>query len=158
MTILKNSNGKQMKRIKTLYLKAMVLGSICAYSLSPVVHAENTNVLQGVKLGFGYDLGFGMTAQLGQFNGFIGNDGLAVDYVIVKEKIENIDSTIPFQWYIGAGGFAEWDGDFGVRAPVGIEASFTTGWDIYVQIIPELEIVDDFEFGLGAGLGVRYQF
>jgi len=147
-----------MNSIKTISLKALVLGSICALSLSTTVNAEEANALQGVKLGFGYDMGFGMTAQLDKFNGFIGNDGLAVDYVIVKEKIENIDSTIPFQWYIGAGGYAEWDGDFGGRAPVGIEASFATGWDVYAQIIPELEIVDDFEFGLGAGLGVRYQF
>jgi len=147
-----------MNRSKNTPLKAIVLSSICACLLSTTVTAEEANALQGVKLGFGYDMGFGMTAQLDKFNGFIGNDGLAVDYVIVKEKIENIDSTIPFQWYIGAGGFVEWDGDLGGRVPVGIEASFATGWDVYAQIIPDLEIVDDFKFGVGAGLGVRYQF
>jgi len=106
-------------------------------------------------------MGFGLTAQLDRFNGFIGNDGLAVDYILVKEKIQNIESTIPFQWYIGAGGYVDWDGkdtDFGARVPVGIEATFATGWDVYAQVIPDLEIVNDFEFGLGAGLGVRYQF
>ena len=150
-----------MNRIKTTASKIIVLSSICACTLSTAVNAEETNALQGLKVGFGYDLGFGMTAQLGKFNGFIGNDGLAVDYIIVKEKVENTGSTIPFQWYIGAGGYVDWDGkddDFGARAPVGIEASFATGWDVYAQIIPELEIVDNFEFGLGAGLGVRYQF
>ena len=142
-----------MNRIKTIALSAL-----CTISLNSAVYAEGTNAIQGVKLGFGYDMGFGVTAQLNKFNGFIGNDGLAVDYIVVKEKIENIDSTIPFQWYIAAGGFAEWDGDFGGRVPVGIEASFSTGWDVYAQIIPDLEIVDDFKFGVGAGLGVRYQF
>ena len=147
-----------MNLIKNTYLKSIVLSSICACTLSPAVYAENTNALEGVKIGFGYDLGFGMTAQLDKFNGFIGNDGLAVDYMLVKQKIENIDSSIPFQWYIGAGGYVEWDGDFGGRAPIGIQANFATGWDAYAQLIPELEIVDNFEFGLGAGLGVRYQF
>lgn len=139
------------------YIKSIILGSVCALSLCSIAHAEE-NPLKGLKLGFGYDQGFGLTGQLGKFNGFIGNDGLAVDYIVVREKIE---AKIPLHWYIAGGGYIDWDDkdeDFGARAPVGVEASFATGWDAYAQVIPKLEIIEDFEFGLDAAIGVRYQF
>lgn len=140
-----------------LPIKSIIFGSVCALSLCSIAHAEE-NPLSGLKLGFGYDQGFGLTGQLGKFNGFIGNDGLAVDYIIVREKIE---AQAPLHWYIAGGGYIDWDdkdNDFGARVPVGVDIEFTTGWDAYAQIIPKLEIVEDFEFGLDAAVGVRYQF
>ena len=139
------------------HIKSFILGSVCALSLCSIAHADE-NPLNGVKLGFGYDLGFGLTGQLGKYNGFIGNDGLAVDYTIVREKIE---AKIPLNWYIAGGGYIDWDdddNDFGARAPVGVEANFASGWDVYAQVIPELQIIEDFEFDLSGAIGVRYQF
>jgi hypothetical protein len=104
--------------------------------------------LQGIKLGFGYDLGLGLTAQTNKFNGFIGNGGVAAGYILAKENIKNIEASIPLYWYIGAG----------ARMPVGLEAAFAKKLDVYVQIIPEVKLVDDVKFGLGAGFGVRYKF
>ncbi len=125
--------------------------------LSSTAQADESP-LAGIKLGFGHDLGFGMTGQIGNFNGFIGNDGVAVDYIFVREKIE---AEIPVHWYIAAGGFVNWRGDdtdLGARTPVGVDVNFAKGWDIYAQIIPELEIVQEFEFDLDGAIGVRYQF
>jgi hypothetical protein len=42
--------------------------------------------------------------------------------------------------------------------PIGLEAVFAKKLDAYVQIIPEFKLVDDVQFGLGAGFGVRYKF
>jgi hypothetical protein len=60
--------------------------------LNSAASAESNSVLQGIKLGFGYDLGLGLTAQTNKFNEFIGNGGVAADYILVKENIKNIES------------------------------------------------------------------
>jgi hypothetical protein len=147
-----------MTRINTHYLKAMVFTSMVACLLNSAAYAESNNTLQGIKLGFGYDLGLGLTAQTNKFNGFIGNSGVAADYILVKDNIQNIEASIPLYWYIGAGGYAEWKGDAGARMPAGLEAAFAKKLDAYVQIIPEFKLVEDVKFGLGAGFGVRYKF
>ena len=147
-----------MKRIQNNYLKTMVMSAICACSLTSMVYAEDTNALQGIKIGFGADMGLGITAQMGKYNGFFGNDGLAVDYTLIKEKLGEKPSATPVHWYIGAGGYGKWNGGIGARVPVGIEISFAERFDAYAQVTPELQITDGTKFGLGAGLGVRYQF
>jgi hypothetical protein len=113
------------------------------------------NSLQGMKLGFGVDRGLGITGSIGQFNGFIGNDGVAVDYLFMQEKLE---SDYPLHWYIGGGGYIDWDGDFGARVPIGAEFAFAENVDAYAQVIPDLRFNHDAKFGLGIGLGVRYRF
>jgi hypothetical protein len=142
-----------MKKVKAQYLKTIIFSTVMACSLTSTAYAAN-----GIKLGFGYDMGLGITAQLNKFNGFIGNSGIAVDYILAKENIKNVQGSVPFRWYIGAGGYAEWKESAGGRMPIGIEAGFARSLDAYVQIIPELKLVDDVRFGLGAGFGVRYQF
>lgn len=141
-----------MKRIKSNSIKAIVFSSICACALSSTASAE------GVKIGFGTDMGLGIAAQMGKLNGFFGNDGIAVDYIIVKKKLGKKPSATPVNWYAGAGGFGEWNGGAGVRAPIGIEISFAERLDAYAQVTPELKIIDGSKFGFGGGLGVRYQF
>ena len=111
--------------------------------------------LKGMKLGFGFDRGLGVTGTLGDFNGFLGNDGVAVDYIFQKQKLNEKD---PLFWYIGGGGYIDWDGDFGARFPVGGEFYFAENLDAYVQVIPNLRINHSAHFGLDVGIGVRYQF
>ena len=106
-----------MKTIKTT-----LLHFICVLMLTSTVHAEDAP-LKGIKLGFGFDRGFGVVGTMGKFNGFIGNDGVSVDYIFKKEKL-NTDASTPLYWYIGGGGYGDWDGDFGVRLPLGGEIYF----------------------------------
>ena len=61
-------------------------------------------------------------------------------------------------WYIGGGGYGDWDGDFGVRLPFGGEIYFAKNWDVYAHIIPRLRVNNNAKFGLDFGTGVRYQF
>ena len=58
-------------------IKTTVLGVICAAMLIGTAHAEDAP-LKGIKLGFGFDRGFGIVGSLGKFNGFLGDDGVAV--------------------------------------------------------------------------------
>ncbi len=121
-----------------------------------VSHAQD-NPLQGVRLGFAFDRGFGLTATKDDFNGFIGNDGFALDYIVRKEPLK-LELQGEMQWYLGGGGYLDWDGDFGARLPVGAEWHFSRDFDLYVQVMPGLQFADDFKFVLDAALGVRYQF
>ena len=113
--------------------------------------------LKGIKLGFGFDRGLGVVGSTGNFNGFIGNDGASVDYVLKKEEFKSEEPT-PLYWYVGAGGYGDWDGDFGVRLPVGGEVYFAKNLDAYAQLIPRLRVNNDAKFGLDFAAGVRYQF
>ena len=61
-------------------------------------------------------------------------------------------------WYIGGGGYIDWEDDFGARAPVGAEIKFAKNVDAYAQAIPRVRINDKIKFGLGLGIGVRYIF
>ena len=145
--------------------KIVVISFICILMLAGTVAAEE-NALKGIKLGFGFDQGFGVAATLGKFNGFIGNDGVAVDYILIKEKLGKVELEA-LHWYIGGGGYIRWDSAFGVRLPVGLEFYFAENWDVYGQIIPRLQFNNNSndnqhnnntDFGLDFGIGVRHQF
>jgi hypothetical protein len=136
--------------------KTATLSFICALMLIGTVHAEE-KPLKGIKLGFGFDRGFGIVGTMGKFNGFIGNDGVAVDYILNKETLK-LEVDGPVFWYVGAGGYGDWDGDLGVRLPVGAEWYFAENLDAYAQVIPRLRVNHNAKFGLDFGIGVRYQF
>lgn len=140
-----------MKTIKTT-----LLSFICVLMLTNTAQAED-NAMKGIKLGFGFDRGFGVVGTMGKFNGFIGNDGVSVDYIFKKEKFKSNEPT-PLYWYIGGGGYGDWDGDFGVRLPFGGEIYFAKNWDAYAQVIPRLRVNNDARFGLDFAAAVRYQF
>ena len=112
---------------------------------------------EGIKLGFGFDRDFGITGTIGKFNGFLGNKGVAVDYIFMKKKL---DETNPLYWYVGGGGYGDWNsnGDLGVRLPVGGEVYFAKNLDAYAQLIPRYRFNNNTDFGLDFGIGVRYQF
>ena len=137
-------------------MKITLLSFICVFMLISTVYAEE-NTLKGVKLGFGFDRGLGVVGTIGKLNGFIGNDGASVDYIFRKDKIKTNEPT-PLYWYVGGGGYGDWDGDFGVRLPVGGEIYFAKNLDAYAQIMPRLRINNDAKFGLDFGVGVRYKF
>ena len=119
-------------------------------------HAEQAP-LKNLKLGFGFDRGFGISGAIGKLNGFIGNDGVSVDYIFNKDNL-NVDANVPVFWYVGAGGYGDWDGDLAVRLPVGIQVDFAKRVDGYAQIMPRFRFNNNTDFGLDFGIGVRYQF
>jgi len=129
---------------------------IIVFTSVGVVQADK-NLLKGIKLGFGFDRGLGVVGSVDNLNGFIGNDGVAIDYILMKKKV-NETNPKDMYWYVAGGGFGDWDGDFGVRLPVGGEIYFEENLDAYAQVIPRLRVNNDTKFGLDFAIGVRYQF
>lgn len=112
------------------------------------------------KIGFGYDHGLGVAAQFQGVNAFLGNDGVGADYLLKQGRF---DQELPLDWYLGVGGYYNWDGhdELGARVPFGITFSFADNWDLFGQVSPGMEYDldrDKFDFALGVGLGIRYAF
>lgn len=135
--------------------KSTALNFISVVLLTSTVFVEDS-AAEGIKLGFGFDRDFGVVAQFhGDVNGFIGNKGAAIDFLFVKDKLK---MEAPARWYVGAGGYGDWDGDVGVRLPIGAELNFTKNMDAFAQMIPRLRINNNTDFGLDFAIGARYQF
>ncbi len=145
-----------MAKSKRIAAIDLMCGFVMVVLSVGVVQAEE-NLLKGIKLGFGFDRGLGVVGSVGKLNGFIGNDGVSVDYILMKNKV-NGENPRDMYWYVAGGGFGDWDGDFGVRLPVGGEIYFEENLDAYAQVIPRLRVNNDARFGLDFSIGVRYQF
>lgn len=137
-------------------IKTMSVGFLALLLLLSTAYSEQAP-LKNLKLGFGFDRGFGITGSVGDLNGFIGNDGVSVDYIFNKDDL-NVDANVPVFWYVGAGGYGDWDGDLAVRLPVGIQVDFAKRVDGYAQIMPRFRFNNNTDFGLDFGVGVRYMF
>nr|QXF14424.1 hypothetical protein BCCFPMHH_00030 [uncultured bacterium] len=132
----------------------------------------------GIKVGVGFDQGFGVTAQFeDNMNVFLGNDGISADYIVKKGKF---DPSLPINWYVGLGAALNWGNDYNhshsdgtshnesynvysARVPLGITYAFAKGWDVYGQAAPDLSFVNKphdshFKFGVDLGVGIRYAF
>jgi hypothetical protein len=63
--------------------------------------------------------------------------------------------------YIGLGGrvvLAD-DPSFGIRIPIGIDYLFADApIDVFLELVPILDLSPETEFGVGGGLGIRYWF
>ena len=142
-------------------INVTMLGFICVLMLMGKVNAEEKS-LNDIKLGFGFDRGFGVVGSIDKVNGFIGNKGFAIDYIFMKEAM-NVELDGSVFWYIGGGGYGDWDrdsdrdGDFGARLPVGVEWYFEKNVDVFAQLIPRIQIHDKSKFGLSFSIGVRFQ-
>jgi len=142
-----------MKVFNTLVLSLALVVMLIA----PVQAAEEAP-LKGIKLGLGFDRGFGLTGSMGKFNGFLGDKGFAVDYLFMEGPLE-IEVNAPVTWYIAGGGYGDWkDGDLGVRLPVGVQLPVAKRLDVYGQVIPRFRFNNGSDFGVDLGIGIRYQF
>ena len=142
-------------------VKAIVVNLVFALTVVSAAQAKESP-LKGVKVGFGFDQGFSIVGSLGRSNAALGDDGVAVDYIFMEDKL-NLEIKAPTIWFISGGGFVEWDGDFGARLPIGAELYFAKNLDAYAAAIPRLRFNnndknDDVDFGLDFAIGVRYQF
>ena len=91
------------------------------------------------------------------------NDGsilLQADYVWHFFNLMPVSSgKLPL--YIGIGGrvvLAD-DPNFGVRVPIGIDYLFADApIDVFLELVPILDLSPETDFGVGGGLGIRYWF
>ncbi|MGB5446037.1 MAG: outer membrane beta-barrel protein [Psychromonas sp.] len=141
-------------------MKKLIISLICSVSLLTAATAVNA-----AKFGFGFDQGLGVTGQFDNINAFVGNEGASGDYLFAQGGFGN---DIPFDYYVGVGGFAEWDGDeFGARVPLGLSFPFAPRWELFGQVSPHIahqdkdqnkDNEDEVKFGLSGAVGLRYAF
>ena len=125
------------------------MAAFCAVSLLSASSASAT------KIGFAVDKGLGITAQFGNINAFIGDDGITGDYLFAHGKLSENE---PLNWFVGAGAFMGWNHGYGVRLPVGLTFGFAKEWEVYAQVAPQLDIDSKTDFGVDGALGIRYAF
>lgn len=88
-----------------------------------------------------------------------GNLVLQADYVWHFDLINMSSGKLPI--YLGVGGRAVLTDDtrFGIRIPVGIDYLFADApIDIFAEVVPTIDLSPSTNFGIGAGIGVRYWF
>ena len=84
--------------------KLLPLLALAAISSNSIA-AEDPNI----SVGLGYDQDLSVIFDLNStFRMTAGNDGMAMDYVIKRGDIE---SETDINWFLGAGGYYEWDDD-----------------------------------------------
>ena len=140
-----------MRFLKTFAFLIPIMASVTGTAIA------EENVLKGVRLGFAFDRGLGVIGSVDKFNLFIGNDGMAVDYLFKKDTLKT-ELQGPVYWYVGGGGYADWDSDRGVRLPIGAEWYFAKNLDTFAQVMPRLRLNNDTRFGLDVAVGIRYKF
>ena len=134
--------------MKKLGIVALLLGTSFA------VHAQQN---KGFEVGMAVDQQLSVVFEIDdQYRFILGNDGAAFDYIIQRGSFNN--PNVPFDWYVGAGGWAEWDDDFGVRVPLGLDWQINQNFNLYGQVHPELNLHSGPELQLGAALGITYRF
>lgn len=91
------------------------------------------------------------------------NDGsllLQADYVWhFFNAISVSKGKLPVYVGIGARVVLADDPSFGVRIPVGIDYLFSDApIDVFLELVPILDLSPETDFGIGGGLGIRYWF
>jgi hypothetical protein len=122
--------------------------------LTPMISYANTG--KKVGIGMAFDQGLSVVVDFNQQIKFIaGDDGLALDYSFLKG---NLAAEAPLSWYVAGGAYYDWNNDFGVRIPIGMNLNFAKDWKLYAQIHPELNMNHGLDLDIGAALGVTYSF
>ena len=93
---------------------------------------------------------------------FKGNDHLLLqaDYVWHSFNLISVSSgKLPIYFGIGGRVLLADDPLIGVRVPIGLDYLFSNApVDIFIEIVPILDLAPATEFDLGGGIGVRYWF
>lgn len=134
---------------------ASVLGGLISLALVGTVQADD-DAFKHVNLGFGADQGdLSITGSFGRFNGFASNQGMALDYLLIKQPIKK---AWPVNVFIGGGAYISRHNDVALRLPMGVEFSFAKHWNIYAQLIPNWQATRPQGPDLAIGYGLRFHF
>ncbi|CAM2787984.1 hypothetical protein [Vibrio rarus] len=139
--------------IGKLALATAVVAGLATYVGAAKAATTNSG---DVKVGMAIDQGLSAVIKFEDtYNLTIGNDGMAFDYHFSRGSFSQ---DVPFDWYVGAGAWYEWDDDFGLRVPLGLDWNFAPNWNLFGQVSPEWQLHDKAKLKFGAGVGVTYRF
>jgi hypothetical protein len=149
-------------------MKKLILILAVAFILSGTIYSQNKGFGLGIVLGEPT----GLSAKLwtGSSNAFdfaaawsFKGDGhllLQADYVWHSFNLIRVSSgRLPLYYGIGGRVIFSDDPVLGVRIPVGLNYQFEDApVDIFAEIVPILDLIQETDFDLGGGLGVRFWF
>jgi len=146
-----------------------ILGMIALACLNIPVFAQHDfglGIIVGEPTGLSGKLWLGKTTAIDGAVAwsFEGEDAfhLHMDYLLHSFDLIRVDKgKLPL--YYGIGGRIKFDEEdnarVGLRIPVGLEYIFTgERVDIFLEIVPLLDLIPDTDFSLNGGIGVRYFF
>jgi hypothetical protein len=161
---LKTIKGVIVMKRNILFTMALGLMMILAKPVAAQDHGFGMGLILGeptglsAKLWTSSDNAFDFAAAW-SFKGD-GNLLLQADYVWHFFELMPVPSgKLPL--YIGIGGrvvLAD-DPSFGIRIPIGIDYMFADApIDVFLELVPILDLSPETDFGVGGGLGIRYWF
>jgi hypothetical protein len=85
---------------------------------------------------------------------------LQLDYLYHNFNVIKVEKgRLPLYYGIGGRVKLEEDSRIGLRIPVGLDYLFVGApLDVFIEIVPVLDLAPDTEFNLNGGIGVRYFF
>jgi len=141
-----------MKRVLTVLCTALLL---CGFS-------SNATAETGVGLQFGEPGNVGLSLRFDNIaigagwkvgdNGYLAIDA---DYWLLKNNLAN-----KLDWFLGVGIGARLGDPFrmAVRVPIGLQFMAAKEWEIFGQLAPALQLINEVDFEFGGAIGVRYCF
>ena len=141
-----------MKKVfVTLFAAVLMLSATSIASAETGVgiqFGEPGNV--GLSLRFD-NIAIGAGWKLGD-NGYLAVDA---DYWIGDNKLAN---KLDWFWGLGVGARFGTPFDLSVRVPIGLQFMPAKEWEIFGQLAPALQVIDEIDFEFGGAIGVRYCF
>lgn len=153
-------------------MKKLILLFICIFFISYTLTAQESGFGVGIMVGEPSGLSFkkwlnnlnAVDAGVGWSFPENGSIHLHADYLYHNyDLIKVSDSKIPF--YFGIGGRLKFKGEeksakgnsIGIRVPVGVAYEFSRApFDVFLEIVPILDISPDTRFTFNSAIGVRY--
>ncbi len=121
--------------------------------------AQTSSAETGIGLQFGEPTNVGLSVRLDNIAlgigwSFSGDGFLAIDadYWLMKNNLsQNLD------WFAGLGVGVRLGSplDLGARVPIGLQWMAAKNIEVFGQIVPELQIIDELKFKFGGAIGVR---
>ncbi len=147
-----------MKRIAVLIVLLLSLsGSEALAGGIGIIVGEPTGL--SFKQGMGGNRSFDLAAAWS----LEGKDALHLhgDLLFHRRDLVEVDDTgLPLYYGIGARvKLLESDDLLGIRFPIGLSTFIADGdFDLFIELVPIMDLAPDTDFSLNAGLGIRYWF
>ncbi len=138
-------------------LPSLVSSSVAAAAGIGIIVGEPTGL--SFKQGMGGNRSFALAAA----SSLDGKDALHLhgDLLFHRRDLAEVDDTgLPLYYGIGARvKLLESDDLLGIRFPFGLSTFIADGdFDLFIELVPILDLAPDTDFSLNAGLGIRYWF
>ncbi|HKI47509.1 MAG TPA: DUF3996 domain-containing protein [Balneolales bacterium] len=148
--------------------KSLAITGVVAFLLCSSVSAQNSGFGLGIILGEPTGISAkAWTTNTTAFDGAIAwstgrEDAVYVhmDYLIHNFNIIQVQrGQLPFYFGLGVRARLANNARVGIRVPLGLDYLFARNpLDIFFEIVPVLNLVPDTNFGVDAGIGIRYFF